>query len=422
MNQIPAHWQWVTLNDLKTDEPGAITDGPFGSNLTSAHYATSGARVVRLQNIGDGRFIDAEAFISEPHFQSLRKHDVQQGDLLIASLGESHLRACLAPDWLGPAIVKADCIRARLSPLVAPRWVLYALQTPLVRKWAGEQLHGVGRPRLGLKVIRALPVPLPPLAEQRRIVDLLEDHLSRLEAAESLVSRSQIRVETLRLSRLTAWRRQLATEPASGLVPVGEVADTALGKMLDAKKAVGQLTPYLRNINVRWGWVDVSDVSEVRLTSEERLKFSLRTNDLLMCEGGEPGRCAIWNGPEGMTFQKALHRIRVRDLEQVMTSYLALMLEEFIRAGGGERLYTGTTIKHLPQEKLRQIAIPLPSLLVQSEVVADLESVTANSRLLAQQLKVLTRRSAVLRRSLLGAAFSGRLTSQGHLGQELAHV
>jgi len=81
-------WETVTLNDLQADEPRAITDGPFGSNLARRHYTDSGPRVVRLQNIGDGVFVDARAHISDDHFRSLRGHDVRAGDLLIASLGE----------------------------------------------------------------------------------------------------------------------------------------------------------------------------------------------------------------------------------------------------------------------------------------------------------------------------------------------
>lgn len=113
MTDIPSDWRWVTLNDIQADEPRAITDGPFGSNLTSSHYTSSGPRVVRLQNIGDGEFVDAYAHISREHFNVLRLHEVLPGDLLVASLSESPPRACIAPSWLGPAIVKADCIRVR---------------------------------------------------------------------------------------------------------------------------------------------------------------------------------------------------------------------------------------------------------------------------------------------------------------------
>lgn len=411
MTSLPAGWTWATLNDLQADEPGAITDGPFGSNLTSAHYTDAGARVVRLQNIGDGVFNNAEAFISTSHFESLKKHEVKTGDLLVASLGEGLPRACLAPAMLGPAIVKADCIRVRLAESVEPRWVLYALQTPLVRKWAADQLHGVGRPRLGLKVIRALPVPLPPLEKQRRIVDLLEDHLSRLDAASSMVRSSADCLLQLRLGSLRRWRKASLDACPEGPRLLGEVSETSLGKMLDAKKSSGESTPYLRNINVRWGRIDTSDVFTVPLSDQERAKFSLRQGDLLVCEGGEPGRSAIWESDQPMTFQKALHRVRVRAGVDLQVPFLRLMIEEFVRSGRAADMFTGTTIKHLPQEKLRQIHVPVPPVHVQVRVLTEAQAIDSASARLDDEMRKLVRRSEALRRSLLVAAFSGRLTN-----------
>ncbi len=409
MTPLPDTWKWVTLDDLKSHEAGSITDGPFGSNLTSAHYSSDGARVVRLQNIGDGVFKDAEAFIPLPHFAALRKHAVEPGDLLVASLGESLPRACLAPPGLGPAIVKADCIRVRLSPDVEPRWVLYALQVPATRAWAADQLHGVGRPRLGLKVIRAIPVPLPPLEEQRRIVDLLEDHLSRVDAGTVLIKASADRLLQLRLGRLRRWRTECLEASPAGPKSLGEVAETSLGKMLDAKKSSGESTPYLRNINVRWGRVDTSDVFTVPLSNQERARFSLQRGDLLVCEGGEPGRAAIWESDQPMTFQKALHRVRVRPGADVEVPFLQLMLEEFVRTGRAVDMLTGTTIKHLPQENLRQIRIPVPPSYIQARVVTEAQENDSVSARLDVDLVQVTRRSEALRRALLAAAFSGRL-------------
>ena len=115
-------------------EERAITDGPFGSNLKSAHYTTTGARVFRLQNIGDGVFRDERAYISLDHFNRLRAHEAREGDLLIASLGDDPPRACLIPHTDEPAIVKADCIRLRLSPRVNPRWVLHTLMSPTTKQ------------------------------------------------------------------------------------------------------------------------------------------------------------------------------------------------------------------------------------------------------------------------------------------------
>ncbi len=201
--QLPEGWQHVTLNDL-VDSKSDIVDGPFGSNLKSSHYTEDGARVIRLQNIGFGSYLDADAFISLEHYDRLSKHNVVAGDLLFASLGENLPRTCLTPDLNGPAIVKADCIRVRLSESIDHQFVLHATQRPDARKWASDQLHGMGRPRLGLGGIREFPVPLPPLAEQEQIVEILEEQLSRLDAALGVADAIEKRSAALRRSLLHA--------------------------------------------------------------------------------------------------------------------------------------------------------------------------------------------------------------------------
>ena len=77
--------------------------------------------------------------------------------------------------------------------------------------------------------------------------------------------------------------------------PLGVIADTQLGKMLDAKKNEGEYHPYLGNDNVQWDGINLSEVKEMRFKDSELLKFALKPGDLLVCEGGDPGRCAIWN-------------------------------------------------------------------------------------------------------------------------------
>jgi hypothetical protein len=114
--------QYVSMDDVVAS-PKDIVDGPFGSNLKSEHYRSKGARVIRLQNIGVGKFIPNDSFISDDHFERLSKHEVRAGDLLFASLVESVPRTCIVPELESRAIVKADCIRIRVQPDVNTSWV-----------------------------------------------------------------------------------------------------------------------------------------------------------------------------------------------------------------------------------------------------------------------------------------------------------
>lgn len=90
-----------------------------------------------------------------------------------------------------------------------------------------------------------------------------------------------------------------------------EITESCLGKMLDSKKNKGEYQPYLANINVRWGSFDLNNLSLMRFEPNENDRYGIKYGDLIMCEGGEPGRCAIWRDElPNMKIQKALHRIR----------------------------------------------------------------------------------------------------------------
>jgi len=132
--------------------------------------------------------------------------------------------------------------------------------------------------------------------------------------------------------------------------PLAELADFRLGKMLDEKKNRGELRPYLANVNVRWGEFDFEALREMRFEEDELERYGLKYGDIVMCEGGEPGRCAFWKEPvQGMMIQKALHRIRPYDgLDNRFLYYSFVYLG---KRGAFSPLFTGATIKHLPKEK-----------------------------------------------------------------------
>jgi type I restriction enzyme S subunit len=141
--------------------------------------------------------------------------------------------------------------------------------------------------------------------------------------------------------------------------PLGEIAEFRLGKMLDQEKNRGDLLPYLANVNVRWGEFDLRDLREMRFEHDELQIFGLKFGDIVMCEGGEPGRCAIWKEQmPGMMIQKAIHRIRCREnLDHV---YLYHSLRHQGKSGHLATLFTGATIRHLPREKLAKVTILVP--------------------------------------------------------------
>ncbi|MCE9555335.1 MAG: restriction endonuclease subunit S [Planctomycetes bacterium] len=161
----------------------------------------------------------------------------------------------------------------------------------------------------------------------------------------------------------TKWERK----------PLGAVAGLCLGKMLDQKKNKGELLPYLANVNVRWGEFSLDGLRTMRFEPREMDRYGLKFGDIVMCEGGEPGRCAIWkNQVPGMMIQKALHRIRPREVLDYRFAHYNLL--HIGQSKGFDQFFTGSTIKHLPLEKLARVEINVPPLPVQRRIASILSA------------------------------------------------
>ncbi len=179
------------------------------------------------------------------------------------------------------------------------------------------------------------------------------------------------------------------------LVLLGNHTYSCLGKMLDQKKNKGKNEPYLANVNVRWGYFDLANVGEMRFEDHEFERYGLKNGDLVVCEGGEPGRCAIWceedNFPR-MKIQKALHRIRPK--KDLNNYYLYYWFLNSGRCGDLEPFFTGTTIKHLTGKAIAQLELRLPPLKVQerlSDILKSLDDKIALNRKLNETLEGMAR-------------------------------
>lgn len=163
---------------------------------------------------------------------------------------------------------------------------------------------------------------------------------------------------------------------------LGNTSISRLGKMLDKGKNKGNLLPYVRNTNVQWNCFELEDVKLMRIEDSEKDEFRLKKGDLLICEGGEPGRCAIWqNETVEMYFQKALHR--VRPLGSILPNYLMSILMVDANSKSLDKYFTGATIKHFVGAKLNAYVIPLAPINEQHRIVTKVEELIA----LCDQLK-----------------------------------
>ena len=141
--------------------------------------------------------------------------------------------------------------------------------------------------------------------------------------------------------------------------------------MLDKNKNRGSPRPYLRNLNVRWLEFDLTDVLEMKFEDHEIERYSAQRGDVLICEGGYPGRAAIWDQAEPIFFQKAIHRVRIHERERA--KWLVYYLLYCDLSGSLKSHFSGSGIQHFTHQTLAKFRIPLPPREEQQRIVAILD-------------------------------------------------
>jgi len=154
-----------------------------------------------------------------------------------------------------------------------------------------------------------------------------------------------------------------------------EIGVSELGKTLNSNKDTGELTPYLCSINIHWTCINLEEVKKTRFTKEEQRKYILLKNDLLVCEGGDIGRCFIWDLPIPMYYQNALHRIRFYN--EINPFFFKFAIEYYKNIHILDKYSKGVTIKHLTKTALHSICFPLPPLSEQRRIVEKIEELLA---------------------------------------------
>ena len=225
-------WQRKTVEELIPK--GGIFDGPFGSNLKSDDYTESGVRVIRLENIGQLRFIgEKETFISREKYETLKRHTVGEGDIIFASFIMEEVRACVLPKLSTKAVAKADCFCLRPKPgLVDRQYLVFQLISQKSYNALVEEVHGATRPRINTTQLRRLEVRVCPLAEQQEIVRRVESLFALADQLELRLAQARGQVDKLTPSLL-------ARAFAGKLVPQ-DPADEPAPKLLQRIQSEGK--------------------------------------------------------------------------------------------------------------------------------------------------------------------------------------
>ena len=265
--------------------------------------------------------------------------------------------------------------------------------------------QGVGgaQPNISQTILKKLEISYPDsITEQQRIVARIEELFSELDKAVGTLKTTKEQLEVYRQAVLKDEFSRV-----SKYAPLGNVATSRLGKMLDKQKNTGTPKKYLRNINVRWFSFDLADLQEMKIEETEFEKYTIKKDDLVICEGGEPGRCAVWEKNETIYFQKALHRVRftVESEPRLYMYYIWFMTN----TGALNKFYTGTGIKHLTGQSLEKVLVPVIDIKIQQKLLASIELRLSVCDSVEKIVDTALAQAGAMRQNILKQAFEGKI-------------
>ncbi|NOG93352.1 MAG: hypothetical protein HND42_08955 [Armatimonadetes bacterium] len=356
---------------------------------------------------------------------------VRRGDLLVCEGGEVG-RACVVDkDAPAQTIIQNALHLVRGKSGQDTRYLAYLLRHAATNEWFDVLCNRSTIAHFTVEKFGDLWAWMPPaVPQQRAIADYLDRETARVDAL--IAAKERV------LGLLAHKRRALITRAVtrgldpraplrdSGIPWLGEIPahwttppvyarfEVQLGKMLDEKKIKAtHLAPYLRNADVQWGAINTADLPEMDFDDEDRRRYSLREGDVLVCEGGEVGRSAIWDGsrPE-CYYQKALHRLRPVTKNDE-PKFLVHVMYALVESGQFALQASAATIQHLPAEKLRVVRYPAPPREEQQAIVASIEEGTKE----LNAVSAATERTIALlkerRSALIAAAVTGQIDVGG---------
>lgn len=343
------------------------------------------------------------------------------GDVLFGKL-RPYLAKGWAADRAGYCTTEALVLRPRDADA---RFVRYCVLAAEFVDAVNGSTYGSKMPRADWSFVGAVQVPCPTKSVQERIANFLDEQTARIDALIAEKERLAERLDEYCLSAITSALSGGA-HPKDSYAETGEAWFTAipadwafcplnyryeiqLGKMLDEKRITGDhLTPYLRNVDVQWGQVNVENLPRMDVHPDERERYTVRPGDLLVCEGGDVGRAAIWGEQPGtFAFQKALHRVRPRTSKDLPKYLFYLLFDSAKRGRFADR--EKATISHLTAEAFRRYRFPFPPLAEQKEIVKRLDAMMESLSQLRTHVAEHIARLREYRSSLISAAVTGQL-------------
>jgi type I restriction enzyme S subunit len=288
-----------------------------------------------------------------------------------------------------PAYINQHIALIRFDPtLTCSRFFSYFLASANPQRLFRALTDSGAKAGMNLTTVQQIRLAVPSTkAEQEAIAEALSDADALIESLEQLIAKKR-QVKQGAMQELLTGKRRLPgfrtksgyKQTEVGFIPedwavstVGAEFSVQLGKMLDSDKNVGVPKPFLGNRAVQWGSIDLTNVGQIKLTPSDLQRFRLRARDLLVCEGGEVGRAAIWDEPiKECYFQKALHRLRPK--QDFNVELMLNLLQHFSSIGFLLNFVTQTSIAHLPKDKFETVPLPVPPTRTEQTAIATILS------------------------------------------------
>jgi type I restriction enzyme S subunit len=399
MTDLPIGWRVETIDSITIG--GLISDGDW---VESKDQDPNGqVRLTQLADVGDGDFRNrSNRWMNDEQASRLNVNYLKPGDLLLARMPDPLGRTCLVPENIGRAVTVVDVAIIRIARSdINPKFILWLLNSPGIRQQIEMLASGTTRRRITRKNLGTIHLPVPPLPEQHKIVEILEDHLSRLDAALADVKQAKVKADQFRRSLLQAAftgnlgsdGTRLMTELPDDwkIANLGKIVSIKTGK-IDANKAVeGGQYPFFTCAR------EVSRINEAPYEGKVILVAGNGDLNVKYYEGK-------FNAYQRTYFLSSL------DENLYHPKYLYYFLESYVPTLRSQSI--GTTIKYIKMENLTEAEVPLPPLPEQHKLVEILEDHLSRLDASIALADAMEKQSAGLRRSLLQAAFTGQLTKE----------
>ena len=384
--EVPDNWAWTTLGNIGTWQAGGT---PSRSNKS---YYGGNIPWLKTGDLNDGLITNIPEKITEDAVANSSAKINPTGSILIAMYGATIGKLGILTF---PATTNQACCACIEYFAITQKYLFYFLLSH--RDMFIAKGDGGAQPNISKEIIVNTAIPLPPLAEQERTVTEIERWFTLIDQLEQGKSDLQtvIKQAKSRVLYLAIHGKLVPQNPNdkpaiellkrinpdftpcyNGHYPVGWI-DVILGdifyhntgKALNSSNKEGVLRNYLTTSNVYWNQFDLSLVKQMPFRDNELEKYTVQKGDLLVCEGGDIGRSAIWNFDYNICIQNHIHRLRPKgDLNVSFYYYVLRFLKEHNRIGG-----KGIGLLGLSSNELHKIGIPLPPRKEQDRIVLKIE-------------------------------------------------